>query len=127
MPQQSPAGQRPTNAGPSPEPAAGTILSAGAPAETILRIRGEFMLHLPGTLEPGGQLLVSAGMVLVPEGQGTTVAWNPFDDPNAPWIWFSEYTLGYTEYVANVIDSPVFTAVRAVIDNKAMRKAGPTV
>ncbi len=101
------------------------ILAAGAPAETVLRIRGELMAWLDGAQEPSKEVLVSAGMILVPEGQGSTVIWDPFNDVNAPWIWYSEFSLTYDEQVLNVIASSVQAAKRVEIDNKAMRKGGP--
>ncbi len=100
------------------------ILAAGAPAETVLRMRGWFATWLSGASAPTKMVLVSAGLILVPEGQGTTVIWDPFNDVNAPWIWFTEVTLGYDEHVTDVIDSPAMTAARTEIDSKAMRKGG---
>ena len=45
------------------------ILAAGAPAETILRIRGWFRTWLDGAAsDPGKTILVTAGLILVPEG-----------------------------------------------------------
>ena len=101
------------------------VLSAGSPAETIMRMRGEFSAWLPGASVPPKDVLVSAGLILVPEGQGSTVIWDPFNDVNAPWIWFAELTLAYQEHVVDVVDVPTMTAARVVIDNKAMRKGSP--
>ncbi len=101
------------------------ILAAGGDAETILRIRGWFTAWLRSAAAPAQEVLVSAGLILVPEGQGTTVIWDPFNDVNAPWIWFEETVVAYTEKVTDVIDVPGMTTHRLKIDNKAMRKASP--
>jgi len=82
-------------------------------------------VYADGVQAPDGmRVLVSMGLVLVPEGQGTTVIWDPFSDPNAPWFWFHEEVLSYEEMVVDVIDSPVCTAARFTVDSKAMRKGG---
>ncbi len=105
--------------------AAVNILAAGGDAETILRMRGWFSTWLDATSAPGKTVLVSAGMILVPEGQGSTVIWDPFNDVNAPWIWFTEVTLAYDEAVVDVIADQKMTAAIVEIDGKAMRKASP--
>jgi len=64
---------------------------------------------------------VTAGLILVPEGTGTTVLWSPFTDGDAPWIWYDSSLLAYEEMVTDVVDIPLMTASRRVIDNKAMR------
>ena len=99
------------------------ILSAGVPRETIMRTRGEVLVSADGAQAPGGAVLVSMGMVLVPEGQGGTVIWDPFTDEEAPWFWYQETTIGYDEMVTDVIDVPGITSSRIVIDSKAMRRA----
>ncbi len=102
-----------------------TAIAAGTPAETVMRTRGELSCWFDGTPAPGEIVLVSCGLVVVPEGQGTTVIWDPFNDPNAPWFWFEEFTLGYEEMVIDVIDVPAMSGVRKIVDSKAMRKTGP--
>ena len=72
---------------------------------------------------PPRHVLVSLGLVLVPQGQGATVIWDPFGDSEAPWFWFQETFIGYEEYVTDVIDSPGMTSSRIVVDSKSMRKA----
>ncbi len=59
---------------------------------------------------------------MVPEGTGSTVLWSPLTDADAPWFYYSTFFLGYEEYVVDVIDSPVLTAYREIIDSKAMRR-----
>ena len=99
-----------------------TLLSAAQhDPETLLRIRGEYVTYIDAASAPGKQVTVSSGMILVPEGTGTTVLWSPLTDADAPWIWYDTAILGYEEMVTDVIDLPVLTAVRRVIDNKAMR------
>ena len=100
-----------------------TMLSAGVPRETIMRTRGEAMVSLDAAQPPGRFVLVSMGLVLVPEGQGTTVIWDPFNDSEAPWFWHYETFVGYEEMVTDVVDVPGLTSSRIVIDSKAMRKA----
>ncbi len=101
----------------------GTVLSAGVPRETIMRTRGEVMVWKDATSAPGIGILVSCGLVLVPEGQGSTVIWDPFSDAEAPWFWHQEVFIGYEEMVTDVVDVPGITSARIVVDSKAMRKA----
>ncbi len=100
-----------------------TALAAGTPAETILRTRGTGLCMVDGVQAPVSLVLVSMGLVLVPEGTGTTVIWDPVNDPNAPWFWFKEVFVGYEEAVTDVIDMPGLSVSRYDIDSKAMRKA----
>ncbi len=100
---------------------AATALAAQHDPETSLRCRGEWTAHLDATQAPGSRVLVSVGLILVPENTGTTVLWAPFTDSDASWIWYDQAVLGYEEMVTDVIDVPGMTSVRRVIDNKAMR------
>ena len=104
---------------------AGAVLGAGSPAETILRTRGWFQAWLDGAQAPGVTVLVSAGLILVPEGQGSTVIWDPFNDANAPWMWYTEFVLGYEEMVTDVVGIPGMMSARIEVDGKAMRKGSP--
>ncbi len=105
--------------------AAGTAAVNVNPAqhdpETLLRIRGEWSAFLGGPNSPGVVVSVAIGLILVPEGTGSTVLWSPITDGDAPWIFWDTAILGYEEMVADVIDVPAMTGVRRVIDNKAMR------
>jgi len=101
-----------------------TALGAGRPPETLLRTRGTGVAYADGVAAPPKLVQVSMGLVLVPQGQGTTVIWDPFSDPNAPWLWFQEVMVGYEEYVTDVIDNPGISMARFDVDSKAMRKAG---
>jgi len=101
--------------------AAQTALPATHEPETLLRIRGNYATWLDLAQNPGTIVEVSAGLIPVPEGTGTTVLWSPFSDADAPWVWYDTVVLGYEEMVLDVIDSPQMTSFRSVIDNKAMR------
>ena len=103
--------------------AATTILTAGVPRETIMRTRGEAVCYMDGAQVPPHLILVSMGLVLVPEGQGTTVIWDPFNDAEAPWFWHRDVIIGYEEMVTDVIDVPVLNGARITVDSKVMRKA----
>jgi len=48
------------------------------------------------------------------------VLWSPRTDSDAPWIWWTEFALGYEEMVSDTVDVPSMTGYREVIDNKAM-------
>ncbi len=99
------------------------VLSAQHLPETILRIRGEWLAYIDGVQAPSTSFAVSVGLILVPEGTGSTVLWSPITDGDAPWIWWDTTVLAYEEYVVDVIDNPGASFVRRVIDNKAMRKS----
>ena len=90
--------------------------------ETLLRMRGMNMVHVDGTQTPPTFAGVNCGLILVPEGTGTTVLWSPTTDGDAPWIWAHEALVGYEEMVTDVIDIPGITFDLSVIDNKAMRR-----
>ncbi len=97
------------------------IFAAAHEPETILRVRGEYAAYLDGAATPGIRVAVTAGLILVPEGTGTTVLWAPGDDPDAPWLWYDAATLAHEEMVIDVLAIPGMSYVRRVIDNKAMR------
>ncbi len=100
--------------------------SASQPA-TLLRIRGEITAYRDGTTAPPTAVLVSYGIILVPEGTGTTPLFDPFIDANAPWLLYGQGLIAYEEAVSDVVDVPVVTGFRHVIDNKAMRIIRPDV
>ena len=90
--------------------------------ETLLRTRGQLSAVFDGVLAGTGVTAeVGVGMILVPDGSGTTVTWSPLADPEAPWFWYSSFFLDYEEQVADVIGSPMVSAYRETIDSKAMR------
>jgi len=99
-----------------------TLLPAQHLPETLMRIRGEWTAAMDGALADGSGARVTCGMILVPEGTGTTVLWSPSTDGDAPWIWWDVMHLDYEEYVADVIESTMTASGRRVIDSKAMRR-----
>ncbi len=106
---------------------AGSVSALGFAAihgtETLLRIRGSFSCWIDGVQAPGGSIVVSVGMILVPEGTGATLLWSPgaAADADAPWIWYSTFVLAYEEYVTDTNYATGMTYYREVIDSKAMR------
>ncbi len=106
--------------------AAGTVAvnvySAQHLPETLMRIRGEWAALVGAVAAPGVGVALSAGLIQVPEGTGTTVLWSPISDGDAPWIWWDTLHLLYGEYVTDVIASQQTPDGRRVIDSKAMRK-----
>ncbi len=90
--------------------------------ETLLRTRGEVLLSIFGAQAPNVLAGIGVGLVLVPEGLGTTVTWSPITDGDAPWLWVDYFSIGYSEAVVDVIDMPGLSSARRVIDSKAMRK-----
>lgn len=98
------------------------IFTAQNNRETVLRTRGHFAAWIDAAGGPGTSVIVTAGMALVPEGSGTTAAWEPFSDGDAPWFWYTEFVLAYEERVTDVVDVPGMTSFREVVDSKAMRK-----
>ena len=90
--------------------------------ETLLRTRGEIVVTVDGPQTPGKLVSIGVGLILVPDGQGSTVTWSPISDGDAPWFWVDYFILGYEEAVTDVIDIPVLSGVRRVIDSQAMRK-----
>ncbi len=100
--------------------AAVTAHAAQHDPETLLRFRGTMICGLDGALGPASMVQVGLGLILVPEGTGTTVLWSPSTDGDAPWIYYSQFFLTHEESVTDVLESgsPSF---REIIDNKAMR------
>ncbi len=80
-----------------------SLLAAQHLPETILRMRGEWSCWLEGAQTGGAGIAMTAGIVLVPEGTGSTVLWSPITDGDAPWIWWDTFMLSYEEYVTDVI------------------------
>ncbi len=102
--------------------AATNVFAAEHEPQTLLRLRGECLSYIDAAQAAGGgATAVGVGLIAVPEGTGTSVLWSPLSDGDAPWIWYSVFHLGYEEYVSDVIDSPLATCYREVIDSKAMR------
>ncbi len=102
-------------------------IAVGTQAATLLRVRGEVLGYLDAVQTPPTGCRLSMGLILVPEGTGSTVVYDPALDSNAPWLWYAMMHLGYEEYVTDVIDTPLVSASRLVVDNKAMRRIRPDV
>ena len=101
--------------------AAVNMFAAQHEPETILRMRGNFMGRLPAGIASSVGADCGVGLILVPEGTGTTVLWSPITDGDAPWIWVDYFNVSYFEQVTDVIANPIPGAYRSTIDNKAMR------
>ncbi len=99
-----------------------TAFSAQHLPETLMRIRGEWAASFVGALSSGTGIVITAGLILVPEGTGTTVLWSPVTDGDAPWMWWDTFQLIYEEHVTDVNYSVNTSSARRVIDSKAMRK-----
>ncbi len=98
-----------------------TMAAALHEPETLLRMRGNIVAWLDAVGSTPRWVSVGVGVILVPEGTGTTVLWSPLSDPDAPWIDFAVFSLGLEHYTADVIDSPGITSFRQTVDSKAMR------
>ncbi len=101
--------------------AAGSVQTAQHLPETLMRTRGEYIASLDGNEVPGVSANIGLGLILVPEGTGSTVLWSPITDGDAPWYWVDYFSIGYEEPVADVIGSPIISFVRRIVDSKAMR------
>ena len=99
-----------------------TIGAAQHNRETIIRIRGTVAAFIDGTQANGIGAIISMGICVVPEGTGTTVLWSPETDVDAPWMWYDTFLLAYEEMVTDVVDVPLITGYRTVIDSKSMRR-----
>ncbi len=99
-----------------------TALAAQHLPETLLRIRGEWVAGFSGALGDGIGVVVTAGLIQVPEGTGTTVLWSPNTDGDAPWIWWDALHLVYSEMVTDAVWTSNLSDGRRIVDSKAMRK-----
>ena len=97
-----------------------TVATAAHQPETLLRTRGEIVVYPDATQGPGALAVIDVGMILVPEGTGTTVLWSPRTDADAPWLWYGSYHAVYEEMVTDVIAAQD-VVIRDVIDSRAMR------
>ncbi len=110
-----------TFAGQAAGTAAVNLLAAQHEPETLLRTRGNLLSYGVTPQAPGVSAIITVGMILVPEGSGTTVTWSPLTDADAPWFWYEQFMIGYEEMVIDVVDVPGITSLRTVIDSKSMR------
>ena len=105
--------------------AAVNMLSATPTPDTIMRLRANLTAWVDGNEVPGVAATIGVGLIVVPEGTGTTVLQSPITDPEADWFWYIRFLLGYEEYVTDVVDSPGLTSYREIVDGKAMRRVSP--
>ncbi len=101
--------------------------TVGTSPATLLRIRREIVGNMDAATAVAAGIQLTYGIILVPEGSGTTVQFTPVGDANAPWLLWGTGFVGYEEGVTDVIDYPGLTSFRHVIDNKAMRRIRPDV
>ena len=102
------------------------VLAAQHLPETLLRTRGEWVANMSGTQPSQAGTAVTMGLILVPEGTGSTVLWSPITDGDAPWLWWDVMHLVYSEQVTDVAWGVAASAGRRVLDSKAMRKVRNT-
>ncbi len=102
--------------------AAQQVFAAQHLTETLLRFRGNMEAYLDGGQDSNVGVRFSLGLILVPEGTGTTVLWSPITDDDAPWIWTETFGLNYEEAAVDLIQSTgQVSSIRRIIDSKAMR------
>ncbi len=101
-----------------------TFITDGA-TETILRIRGSIVATMDGTQAPGALIDVAIGAMVVQAGSGTTVIQAPITDPDAPWLFYDRFAIGYEEMVTDVVDVPGLSSYRSTINSKSMRILRP--
>ncbi len=101
---------------------AATATAAQHLPETLLRIRGEIIALINGVSGTDVGAQVFTGLILVPEGTGSTVLWGPSSDGDAPWIWWDVMHLVYDEFVTDVVAATEISSGRRIIDSKSMRK-----
>ena len=104
--------------------AAVTLITTGTGTETILRTRGELLVWLDSTPAANETQGWAAGLIVMPEGQSTTVVSSPITDGNAPYYWYEQGGIA-SEDTAPVGDSLGIKAARIVVDSKAMRIIRP--
>jgi len=97
-----------------------TMITDGL-TETILRIRGEIVSLMDGNQASGPLARMGIGALVVQAGSGTTVIQKPLTDPDAPWLFYETWVIGYEEMVVDVIDVPGLSSFRKTIDNKGQR------
>ena len=102
-----------------------TALTAGTSPATILRTRGLFEVYLDGetSVAIGDLVCWVAGLIVMPEGQGTTVLSLPISDANAPWYWYATGTLSAENATEDLAGGGQFYC--EVVDSKAMRIIRP--
>ena len=110
---------------------AGAVASGGTSAslisaaqhlpETILRTRGNFVAWMDGAQAAAVSAQMGMGLILVPEGTGTTVLWSPLTDADAPWFWYESFHIGFELINSDGDSYTELSGFRGEIDSKAMR------
>ncbi len=103
----------------------GAGLAFSEPA-TILRCRGEILVHLEATLGIGDSVKFGFGLGVISSDAftlGATAMPDPSGDADYPWVYWTEITLG-SESVA-VEQASGIQNLRIPVDSKAMRKMKP--
>ncbi len=98
-----------------------TVLTAEHEPQTLLRTRGGMTAYLDGVQAPATSVRITWGLIMVPEGTGTSVLWAPFSDGDAPWFYWTSFQLAYEEMVTDAVDIPTISGYREIVDSKAMR------
>ncbi len=96
--------------------------AAGSSPVTVMRMRGQVLSVINGVSAANLGVLLTMGVIKVPRGSATTVQYDPFTDPSAPWLWYTAVPLIYDEYVTDVVASTQAAMNRNIVDNKAMRR-----
>ena len=73
-----------------------------------MRIRGNLLAYIDGASAPAKLVSIGVGLILAQSGQSGTVLSSPITDPDAPWIWYERFSLGYEEMVTDQVDIPGF-------------------
>jgi len=97
------------------------LIAAEHESATLLRTRGSVVCYLDGVQAPPTLVQVAIGMFIVPEASAAVVTAAPGTNPDSPWFWYDIFTIGYEEYVTDVIDGVGLSVYRREIDSKAMR------
>jgi len=99
-----------------------------SPNPTLVRMRGNFYVHVGGAGAAGAAVRWGAGIYLATAralAAGTTAILRPISDGNSDeWIWWQTGLVA--ESAVDNVDS-VQQSQQIVIDNKAMRKVGQNV
>ncbi len=101
-----------------------TMVTDGG-TETLMRIRGELVAWVDGLEVPAVAASFGIGALVVQAGQGVTVNSQSITDAQAPWLFYETWTLGYEEYVTDVIAAQGLMVFRKTIDVKAQRILRP--
>ncbi len=93
---------------------------------TILRCRGEILVHLESTLAAGDAVKFAFALGVISSDAftlGATAMPDPSGDADYPWVYWTEITLTTEE--VTVADWMGYTWLRIPVDSKAMRKMKP--